>query len=491
MEQLIINTVSRERRFALLKDGLLERIYIEQPGHQSLVGNIYLGVVERVIPGMNAAFVDIGEEMSGFLSIDKLPGFVLSRDGQKGSGSISSFLHQGERVLVQVEKDAAGTKGARLTAVIEIQGHNLVYMPNGKYIAVSKKAESHEVRDKWRQFAKTLKTAEEGLIFRTESLSQTEEKIKAELEQHRETYKHLQQNSSSMKKPGVLYRRDAFFEEALAVIATLDQGTIVTDSLDSKKKIDTFAGSMDADLVASVYNGKENIFSAYQIEHEIDKLGKRIVWLDKGAYLVIDEAEALTVIDVNTGKFSGKNSLEETVLKTNISAAAEAARQIRLRDLAGIILIDFIDMKASKSRNNVLDALRKELQSDGRRTRIVGFTDLGILQLTRKKTKLSISEALTERCGTCGGTGRVLGAETMAYRLERSLWEYRNSDYEAVLVAASKDVIGHFSGEGGIHKTRLEDVLGFKICFRVTETVKPSYEILKFGAFSEMPEGSC
>jgi ribonuclease G len=482
MNQLIINTISREKRFALVKKGIVEKIYIEQPGQQSLVGNIYLGTVERVIPGMNAAFVNFGEEMSGFLSKDKLPSYVQSDDENKGSRAISSYLHQGEKLLVQVEKDAAGTKGARLTGIIEIQGENLVYMPHGRYIAVSKKAETPEIRDRWRELAKQLKTAEEGLIFRTESLRQTEEVVVRELEQHRETYREMLKSSAAMKKPGIVYSRDYFFEQAAAALPFLEKGSVITDSLDFKKRMEPMI--TDGHSI-EYYNGKENIFSFHKIEQEIERLLKRIVWLDKGAYLVIDQTEALTAIDVNTGKYSGKTDLRDTVVKTNMNAAFEAARQIRLRDIAGIILIDFIDMNDSQDRDKVLKALQKELLQDNRRTRIVGFTDLGILQLTRKKTKQSMAETLTEKCGTCAGSGQVLSSETISYRLERELWEYKNTDFEVIHVAATKEVIRHFSGEGDIHKLRLEKALGFTIKFSMSDAAKPHYEILKVGASTE------
>lgn len=479
MEQLIINTISREKRFALIRNGNVEKIHIEQPDQQSLVGNIYLGIVEKVISGMNAAFVNFGEDMSGFLSRDKVPGFVLSEEENKSNRPISAFIHQGERLLVQVEKDAAGTKGARLTAIIELQGSNLVYMPKGKYVAVSKKAETPEIRDRWREFAQRAKTPEEGLIFRTESLRQQEEAITGELDELRVQYMDLQKAAQVMKKPGIIYLRDTFYEQAASIISLMSGGSIIVDSLELKQKLEL--QQKDRNSVV-LYNGKENIFSHYKIETEIKRLLKRIVWLEKGAYMVIDQAEALTIIDVNTGKFSGKTNLNDTAVKTNMAAAAEAARQIRLRDLAGIILIDFIDMKENKDRDMVLDIVRKEILKDERRTRIVGFTELGILQLTRKKTKQSLSESLTAVCGTCGGSGQVLSAETIAYRLERELWEYRNGDHDAVWISTTEEVAGHFSGGDGSHKTRMEDALGLRINFEITHSEKPFYDILRFGA---------
>ncbi len=482
MDQLIINANLREKRFAFVKNGEVEKVYIEQPGQQSLVGNIYLGIVENVIPGMNAAFVNFGEGTSGFLQKDRLPSFILSEDENKAARPIGSYVHQGEKLLVQVEKDAAGTKGARLTGVIELPGENIIYMPKGKYIAVSKKAESTETRARWREFASKVKTSEEGIIFRTESLHQPEENIIRELEQQRNQYAELVKSVSAMKKPGLVFSRDYFFEQALTALTTVKNGSVIVDDLEFKKKIEPY---IPETIEIEFYNGKPSVFSFYKIEAEIERLLKRIVWLDKGAYMVIDQAEALTVIDVNTGKFSGKTDLRDTVMKTNMRAAIEAARQLRLRDMAGIILIDFIDMKSNDERDRVLKTLQKELIHDERRTRIVGFTELGILQLTRKKTKQSVAETLTEKCGTCGGSGQVLSSETMAYRLERELWEYKNSDYEEILISATDEVIRHFSGDGDIHKLRLETALGFRIKFSVSDAAKPFYKILQVGASTE------
>ncbi|MDQ0414559.1 ribonuclease G [Mesobacillus stamsii] len=479
MDQLIINANLREKRFALVKNGEVEKIYIEQPGQQSLVGNIYLGIVEKVMPGMNAAFIHFGEGISGFLQKDRLPSFILSDDDNKSNRPIGAFVHQGEKLLVQVEKDAAGRKGARLTGVIELPGKNIIYMPNGKYIAVSKKAESAQTREKWREFISQVKTFEEGIIFRTEGLVQPEEIIIQELEQQRSQYAELLKKVSTMKKPGLIFNRDYFFEQALSALASVRNGVVIVDDLAFKKKIEPY---IPAAIELEFYHEKQAIFAGYNIEAEMERLLKRIVWLDKGAYMVIDQTEAFAIIDVNTGKFSGKTDLRDTVMETNRKAAIEAARQLRLRDIAGIILIDFIDMQSDDERDRVWKTLQKELIHDERRTRIVGFTELGILQLTRKKTKQSMAETLTEACGTCGGSGQVLSSETIAYRLERELWEYKNSDYEEILIAATDEVMGHFCGDGDIHKSRLETALGFKIKFSVSTAAKPFYKILQAGA---------
>lgn len=483
MYTLIINSLTREKRYALVKNNVVEKLFIQQPKQQSAVGNIYLGIVEKVLPGMNAAFIEIGEEKSGFVHRDKLASYVQTEEGKDGkeSKSISAYVHQGEKLLIQVEKDAAGTKGPRLSGIIELQGNHLIYMPQGRYVAVSKKIEDSQVREELRELGHEMKAPEEGLIFRTSSENESREYLLAELEQLRKEYKEIVQAAGMLKKPGKVLERNLLMDEISADIERLEITEIIVDDSDLKLQL-----QKKLQLSVQLYSGKENIFSAYRLEHEIEKALKRIVWLDNGAYLIIDEAEALTVIDVNTGKYSGKHELSETILKTNEWAAVEAAKQIRLRDIGGMILIDFIDMKEERDRKRIASLMNQELKKDERRTNIIGFTPLGILQMTRKKTKPAISEALTVRCPVCEGTGRVLSPETVAFRLERELWEHKWADYEAVLIDVTSDVQITFSGEDNVHKQRMEELLGLEIIFSLKESLIPGYEIRQFGTSEEI-----
>jgi ribonuclease G len=476
LKKLIINYLTREKRFALIADQRVERLVVNQPKHISSVGNIYVGTVTKVLPGMNAAFVEIGEEKNGFIHRDKLGSFVLSNEGKeiKEKKSISAFVHQGERLLVQVEKDSTGTKGPRLTGVIELSGNHLIYMPKGKYIAISKKIDQPEIREKWRLFGYQLKQEEEGVIFRTSCENASEQAIQVELNELRDQYHGLKVKAKAAKRPMKIYEQDHFLAEMVAEIKPIvNQVEVMVDDHRLMEKLRKLYPS----LPISLYTGKENIFSVYKLEGEIEKALKRVVWLENGAYIVIDEVEALTIMDVNTGKFSGKNDLADTVLKTNILAAIEAARQFRLRDIGGMILIDFIDMKTDEDRNKVINVIMKEIKKDDRRTMIIGFTPLGILQLTRKKTKVSIAEAFTVKCPVCEGTGRILSPETVAFRLERELYEYRNRDIDEVVIELSEEVKSVFSGDQDIHKHRLEEILGFSLNFDIQQNEKPFYHI--------------
>jgi ribonuclease G len=480
LEKLIVNAVSREKRFAYVRDNTVEEIIFDRPEQRSLVGNIYFGTVTKVLPGMNAAFIDIGEEKNAYLHRDVLASYVLSpeRSIDKEKKSVSSFVHQGEKLIVQVDKDATGVKGARVTGIIEMPGDNFIYMPQGRYVAVSKKIVDE--KENLRSAGMKLKSEDEGLIFRTSSISATQEDMENELNSLRSQYAELREKTASFKKPGILYQKDTFTQLVFDSISGMSSGEVIIDDLSLKKLIQ----SRNPNLNITYYNGKENIFAHHRIEHEIDKALKRIVWLDNGAYLIFDETEALTIIDVNTGKFSGKNDYQDTVVKTNILAAIEIARQLKLRDIGGIVLIDFINMQNDKDKIYIKQTIEKEFQKDKTRTKIIGFTSLGILQLTRKKTKVSLSEALQEKCPVCDGTGRILSAETVAFRLERELLEHRNAEAEAVLIEttlAVKDAIGP-------HLDMLEEWLNFKVYFLILPSAHHYYVIKHFGNLDEIEQ---
>ncbi|WP_198158770.1 Rne/Rng family ribonuclease [Robertmurraya korlensis] len=479
MEKIIVNYLGREKRYAILKEQKVEKLYIEQPKQQSLVGNIYIGTVTKVMPGLHAAFVDIGEEKQGFLHRDKLVSFLSSKDEKnvKERKGIGAFVHQGERLFVQVEKDATGDKGPRLTGIIELNGKNIVYLPNGYYVAVSRKIEDAQQRESWRQMGHELKEDHEGLIFRTSCTDANREEIRAELHQLRIQYHELTKSLKMVKKPMIVHESEHFIKELKEELKKMDSATIVIDDSSLKEKI--LAGSNGQACNIIYHHDKQNIFSAYGIEESVEKALRRVVWLSNGAYVVIDETEALTIIDVNTGKYSGKNHLQDTVVKTNELAAEEIARQLRIRDIGGIILIDFIDMKDPSDQEMVQKRLERALQKDHKRTNIVGFTQLGIMQLTRKKTKIALSEGLTEKCKVCDGTGSVLSAETVAFKLERELWELRGTDYVAVTIETTDEVKSVFCGMEGKHLQRMEELIHVTLQFVIKTNDKPFYKITK------------
>lgn len=481
LETLVINYAGREKRYALLSNKKLEKLVIKQPSQDSSVGNICLGIVKKVLPGMNAAFVDIGMEKNGYLHADKIVPASLSEGGKS---AISSLVHQGERILVQIEKDATRNKGPRLTGNIEFNGNALVYMPKGHYIAISKKLTDLKTRDKWRAFAQKEKTDREGILFRTACEDYSEEEILKELQLLRQQYQEAEQIAEEGKKPGTVVERNSFLEEIRDEMLKMKAGIVVCDHLEVSASLEQ--ANKNKDVKINYHRQNENVFSVYNLEAELEKALKKMVWLENGAYLVFDEIEALTVIDVNTGKFSGKNTQRDTVLKTNELAAAEIARQIRLRDIGGIILIDFIDMKEKVDHENIIKKMETALLADEKRTRIAGFTSLGILQLTRKRTRVSLSENLTSSCPACHGTGRVLSAETIAFQMERELWDFKYMDHEAVLIETTAETKRVFCGNGDIHRHRLEETLKVKIFFTITDELLPYYKLRQFGSIKEI-----
>lgn len=478
MEKMLVNMKSREKRFAYLFNNKLERLYIEQPQQKSAVGNIYVGIVTKVAPGMNAAFVDIGEVKNCYLPKDKLASYSAddSSFNEKKNRSISTYIKQGEKVLVQVVKDATGTKGPKLTGIVELQKDNLVYMPYGRYIAVSKKLADQKLQQQLRSVGKKLTAQSEGLIFRTSAANASEAELTAEVDELRQKYTELLRQAATAKKPALLLANNDYERELFRILEKMESGEVFVDTQEEAKGW----SSVFPKLTFHYYADNKNLFSFFAVEKDIEDALKRIVWLEKGAYLIIDETEAATIIDVNTGKYEGKHNLEQTAFDTNRYAAIEAARQLKVRDLSGIILIDFIDMPKEHERK-IEEIMKKELQKDSRQTKVIGFTALGILQITRKKTVVPLSQAVKTKCPVCDGTGAVMSAESMAFKLERELWEYERSDHDLIEVEAQREVIKVFSGKDKQHLKRLEEILGMQITLHERDFAIPDYHIKYIG----------
>jgi ribonuclease G len=479
MDRIIVNALGREKRWARLRDGIMESFHVYQPEKESIAGNIYLGRVDKVEKGLNAAFINIGEGKNGFLHIDDLPGFLALDDTKRKSAEISRLLHQGQKLFVQVKKDPAGTKGPRLTAIVELKGKTIVYLPEGRYIAVSKKASSEDQKRKWRRFGSRMKEDQEGILFRTAALQESETRIKNEFLELRKEYHDLYNASLTKKAPALLHRRDIMKEDILEEMKKVKQAELIVDDFSWKDEFRAYLEKNEAALPGEIthYQGHDNIFSRYRVEAQIEKALKKVVWLENGATIVIEPTEALTVIDVNTGKFTGKSDLTQTVLKTNELAAKEIARQLKIRNLSGIILIDFIEMKNGQHQADIINVLKEGLKEDGKRTTIVGFTELGILQLTRKKTKPPLLEYISSSCRACSGYGMVQSAESMAYKLERDLYELSPADEEKVIIEATEDVQMAFKGESSHSLKEMEKAINKKIEFQTAKDSHPYYKI--------------
>lgn len=465
---------------AVIEEGKVVQLKMVQPSKREHVGDIYVGRITDVLPGIQAAFVDIGTEKSGYLHRDQLLSYQNSDIKQKESKSISSFIHQGQEVLVQIVKEGIGSKGPKLTEIIELPGQFLVYLPLEASVAVSRKMRNEEEREKWREFGQEVSHPGEGAIFRTLCEEHSVEMVLAELNRQRKDYKSILEKKKSAKKPSLLFEAETMIDQLLQETRIETSDEVIVDDFDSFQ-------ILTEKLTCSVkrYNGKENIFNRYQLEQEIEKTLNKVVTLDNGAYLVIENTEACTVIDVNSGKFQGKSNQQETVLKINMEAAKEIARQIRLRDLAGMILIDFIDMKSSKDQEKVISVFKKNVKADFYPSMVHGFTRLGILEVTRRRTRHSLAETLLSPCLHCDATGLVNSAMSVYYQLERDLMEYERTDTEAVWVDISSDLKALIDDEN--HKL-LQERSKLSIYFTEGKEMNRSYLIRHIGTEEEVKD---
>ncbi|WP_070120806.1 Rne/Rng family ribonuclease [Bacillus marinisedimentorum] len=486
MRHLILNMAGTEKRMAVLEGSRLAEVVIRHPGKTSILGNIYKGRVIDVLPGMQACFVDIGIGKNGYLHRDQLLSFKHNKkaEGEKDSLSISQLVKQGEELIVQVVKEPTGDKGPKLTNIVEVPGRGLVYLPDGNYVAVSKRAADSE-REKMKSTARLLTENREGLIVRTAGLSWELGEMKEELRYLRRRWREMTSTYSGRSAPILIYEENDFIEQIMTD-AGLENIRLITadDSLVCNKLKERLSGYSAAAAEVEFYRGERGIFSAFGLEQQIEKALQQKVWLKSGGYLVVETTEAMTVIDVNTGKFTGRRVLSETVYKTNMEAATEIAKQVRLRNLSGILLIDFIDMKKDTDRKAVLKELQQAFSSDKQRTDIKGFTRLGLVEMTRKKTRQSLLEQMTDPCPSCSGTGRVRSSWEVLYMLERELLDYSRDDAEAAWVEASADVAGLLRTD----KERFDNIANKKLFITISDAVRPFAVIRRLGMIAEIKE---
>jgi ribonuclease G len=479
LEEIIVHGKGREKRWVLRKDQKAGGLYTYQPQEETLTGNIYYGKVVKVQKGLGAAFVDIGQDKNGYLHEKDCPQNVAAYHSGEAALPIGKCVHEGQKILVQVTKDAVGTKGPKISAVIEMKGEHLVYMPEGHYIAVSKKLDETKRRN-LKYTGKEWKTEAEGVVFRTKASTAESEVLIEELNTLRTSFQALEGLSRRSKAPALLFKEDAFYKDLFEQLKKGEGGSIYVDDFETfehlKEWIDAhYSGKWTIEL----YQERENIFQHFNVSSVWKNALKKVVWLDNGAFLLIESTEALTVVDVNSGKFTGKDDLEQTVLQTNILAAVEMAKQLVLRNISGIILIDFIDMKKESHRQEVLEAFSGALEGDSQRTAVLGFTSLGVLELTRKRTRPPLDEYLTVPCPVCSGTGRIVSPESKAFQLERDLWEYQGTDISQIVIDGTKDVLDVFAGCDKNHVKRLEKALKVKLVLHVIEHSHPHYQIAK------------
>lgn len=472
LKEIVVNVGEEETRVAVLEDKVLVEIYIERSINQRLVGNIFKGRVENVLPGMQAAFVNIGLEKNAFLYVeDALPSNSPEGSGQTGytlGANICDILRQGQEIMVQIVKEPIGTKGPRVTTHITLPGRFLVLMPTVDYIGISRRIESERERERLKDLANRVKPEGMGAIVRTVAEGIEEEELRQDISLLTKLWRKILSRSAHGTVPNVVHRDLELVQRILRDVFTEDVDRLILDSRYEYEKVLEFIDISDPRLKLKVFlDERENIFTEYGIEQEIEKALKQKVWLKCGGYLIIDQCEALTVIDVNTGKYVGTTNLEDTVLKTNLEAASEIARQLRLRKIGGIVIVDFIDMSEEVHRNEVLQALEEEIKKDKTKTNILGITQLGLVEMTRKKVRPSLSEVLQKPCPYCEGRGKVLSEETLGINYKNQIYNVaRQTTAQTILVEANPLVAARLIGSGGASLRDLESKTGKSLYIR-------------------------
>ncbi len=463
---LAINAVHRERRVALVEKGSLAELYIERPSGRGLVGNIYKGRVVRVLPGMDAAFVDVGLDKAGFLYVSDVLqpvstsdlGLVAEEGGESDAVAdeparadrqaghqaqrITELLHHNQEILVQVAKAPIGTKGARLTTHITLPGRLLVFLPTVDHIGVSRRIENDSERRRLRELVEGLRPADSGFIIRTAAEGAGDEVLKADMDFLTRLWADVRSHSEQAGAPDQIYRDLDLIRRATRDLFTAEVDAVLIDDPDEHAKLLEFVRTFMPALASRVqlYQGAEPLFDALGLEVEIGRALERKVWLKSGGSIVIDQTEALTAIDVNTGRYVGKHNLEDTITKINLEAVKEIVYQLRLRDLGGIIIIDFIDMERQANRDKVYNALQETLAADRARTNILKISELGLVEMTRKRVRESLSRSLTETCPYCDGIGRVKSSATVCFELLRAIEREARGRRGSVVVAANPEV---------------------------------------------------
>jgi ribonuclease G len=420
---LIVSTTPRETRVALLEDGAVAELFIERETHRGIVGSIYKGRVTRVLPGMQSAFVDIGLERDAFLHaadvFEELPENLLTPEEQQTArqAPIEERLHEGEEVVVQVLKEPMGTKGARITSHVSLPGRYLVLMPTVEHVGVSRKITEEEERRRLKTLLKEFRQERGGggLIARTAGMGREAEAFFRDGRYLSRTWDEVRALASRQRAPVLLYREPSLLERLLRDLLSEDVSSVRLDNEREFQKTLELVRALEPALASRVrlYDGASGIMEEHGVTVELEKALRSKVWLPSGGYIVINQTEALVAIDVNTGRFVGKNHLEETLLKANLDAVREIVRQIRLRDLGGIIVVDFIDMEERKSRREVMRALEQELRRDRSPTKLLSVNEFGLVILTRKRVKQSLERLLMQPCPYCSGSGLVKSVATV------------------------------------------------------------------------------
>ena len=463
-----MNVTPHETRVAVVENGVLQEVIVERERRRGLVGNIYKGKVSRVLPGMQAAFIDVGLERAAFLHASDI---AQDHGDESRTDNITQLLHEGQELLVQVIKDPLGTKGARLTTHITIPSRFLVFTPDVFHAGVSLKIEDELERHRLKDVMSVLmRGSAGGYIARTAAEGVPIELLKADTEFLSKLWEAVQERVTSAKAGDIVHEDLPLVMRVLRDVVDGEVEKLRIDSRRATQRVSQFAEQFMPEVAARIghYPGERPIFDLYGVEDEIQKALDRKVHLKSGGYLIIDQTEAMTTIDVNTGAFVGHRNLEETIFKTNLEATQAIARQLRLRNLGGIIIIDFIDMVEDEHKSQVLRSLQKNLERDRTKSHITEVSALGLVEMTRKRTRESLERVLCEPCPVCSGRGTLKTPETVCFEIFREIMrEARQFDAQQYLVLASQEVVDILLDEESTSVAELEEFIGKPIKLQV------------------------
>ena len=457
-KQIIINSSPSEVRVALLENGVLAEVHIQRTSEEAAAGNIYKGKVLRVLPGMQAAFVDLGLEKAAFLHASDIPDDdrlgmedadeITPPDDQRRRVPIEQKLRRNDHIIAQIAKEPIGTKGARITSLVSLPGNYLVFMPSGDQVGVSKRISDERERRRLREAIQGAKPKQGGIIARTSCSGLPKQEIVDDVRGLVDTWERIRAKSEQTTPPALLHADLDLVLRSVRDMLSMDVDQIVVDTDADFQRTMAYVRSFMPDLASRVerYEDSAPIFDRFGVEEQISRATEPKVWLRSGGYLVIDQGEALTMIDVNTGRFVGKRSQSETVLKTNLEAVEEIVSQLRLRNIGGIIILDLIDMDEADHRRQVTETLETALSADKARTSILRISELGLIQMTRKRTRENLERLLSSPCAYCDGRGRIKSVPTVVSEILRAVQRESSRRPQAdgrVTVRANRDVIAH------------------------------------------------
>jgi ribonuclease G len=499
-QEIYINSTPQESRIAIVEDGQLAEFLIERKVDMGVAGNIYKGKVARVLPGMQAAFVEIGMEKAGFLHasdfstepedvqlIGSSGDDVEFEEAPKPPPSsrrlpLEKQISRGEEILVQVAKDPLGTKGARVTSHVSLPGRYMVFMPGSRHSGISRRIESEEERKRLREIAQSLRTDEGGFILRTACEGRSKREIQRDLGFLTKLWSRIQKKSQSVVAPSLIHQDLDLIMRTIRDFFSADTVQVVVDAPKDHRRIIDFVHNFMPRLKSKIvlYSEKKPLFEQYAIEEKITKALERKIWLRSGGYIIIERTEALTAVDVNTGRFVGKRNQEETIFKTNLEATQEVVRQLRLRNVGGIIIIDFIDMEKEGNRKKVYEALKEALKKDKARTNILKISELGLVEMTRQRTRESLENQLLRPCPHCDGRGKIKSAATVAYEVLRSIKRQQSNGAadQNIVVRLHPDIANFLYDEKNNSLENLEREINRRIIIKASQDLhQEKYEI--------------